>query len=242
LITLSALFLGGGAAWLGRMKSALWVALLALLGVLFTLFLSWALSKTLLRGEPAPFILELPPYRRPQVGKIIVLSLLHRTLFVLGRAAAAAAPAGLLIWLAANAQIHSRPLLAVCSDWLQPAAHWMGMDGSILLAFILGIPANEIVLPLIAMTYSSVGVLTELGSGESFLVLLRAHGWTWLTALNVMLFSLMHFPCATTLWTIRRETGSWKWTGAAFVIPTLTGALICAAVTWVARMLRLVYP
>ncbi|MDR1205416.1 MAG: ferrous iron transporter B [Peptococcaceae bacterium] len=239
LITLSALFLGGGAAWPGGMKSALWVALLVLLGVFLTLFLSWALSKTLLRGDSAPFILELPPYRRPQAGKMIIHSLLHRTLFVLGRAAAAAAPAGLLIWLAANAQIHSRSFLSVCSDWLQPAAHWMGMDGSILLAFILGIPANEIVLPLIAMEYSSGGVLAELGSGESFLILLKAHGWTWLTALNVMLFSLMHFPCATTLWTIRKETGSWKWTGAAFVIPTLTGALFCAAVTLAARMLGL---
>jgi ferrous iron transport protein B len=237
LITLSALFLGGGAVWPSGLRSALWVALLVLLGAAVTLLLSWILSITLLRGDPAPFILELPPYRRPQLGRIIIHSLRRRTLAILGRAAAVAAPAGLLIWLAANIQIHSRSFLSICSDWLQPAARWMGMDGSILLAFILGIPANEIVLPLIAMEYSSGGVLTEPGSGESFLNLLTANGWTWLTALNVMLFSLMHFPCATTLWTIRKETGSWKWTGAAFAIPTLTGTLFCAAVTLIARAL-----
>jgi ferrous iron transport protein B len=146
----------------------------------------------------------------------------------------------LLIWLAANAQIHSRSILAVCSEWLRPVASWVGMDGSILLAFILGIPANEIVLPLIAMAYSSGGVLAEPGGGESFLSLLRANGWTWVTAVNVMLFSLMHFPCATTLWTIRKETGSWKWTGAAFVIPTLTGILFCAAFTLTARLIGFV--
>ena len=198
-----------------------------ILGILMTLFISKLLSVTILKGIPSSFTLELPPYRRPQIGKVIVRSIFDRTLFVLGRAAAVAAPAGLIIWLMANIHVGGTSLLLHCSGFLDPFAHLLGLDGVILLAFILGFPANEIVVPIIIMAYMSTGSILELGSLGELKELLVGNGWTWMTAVCTMLFSLMHWPCSTTCLTIRKETQSWKWTAVSFAVPTVTGMVIC---------------
>lgn len=185
------------------------------------------LSKTVLKGVPSSFILELPPYRKPQIGKILVRSLLDRTLFVLGRAVAIAAPTGLVIWLFANVTIGNISILTYVANFLNPFAKLMGFDGYILLAFILGFPANEIVLPIILMSYMSTGTLVNLEDTFALGEILMQNGWTLLTGINAMVFSLLHFPCSTTLMTIKKETNSWKWTLLAFAIPTVCGIVIC---------------
>ena len=189
---------------------------------------------------PSSFTLELPPYRKPQIGRIIVRSIFDRTLFVLGRAVAVAAPAGLIIWIMANVKIADLSLLSHCARLLDPFARLIGLDGYIIMAFILGFPANEIVIPLIIMSYMSTGNLIELENLSSLKELLVANGWTWLTAICLMLFSLMHWPCSTTCLTIRKEAGSWKWAALAFFIPTLAGIVICFIVASVVRLLGLV--
>ena len=168
-----------------------------------------------------------PPYRRPQIGQILVRSVLDRTLFVLARAAAVAAPAGLLLWILANVDVGGASLLSHCAQALDPIGRILGLDGAILLAFILGLPANEIVVPILIMTYMAQGSLSEL-SLPQLQSLLLANGWTWKTAVCMVVFSLLHWPCATTLATILRETKSLKWTAAAFLVPTLCGAALCA--------------
>ena len=198
-----------------------------ILGVIMTLMVSKILSKTLLKGLPSSFALELPPYRRPQVGKVIVRSIFDRTLFVLGRAVAVAAPAGLVIWIMANISINDLTLLSHCSNFLDPFARLIGLDGVILMAFILGFPANEIVVPIIIMSYMSTGSILEFENIMELKQLLVDNGWTWITAISMMLFSLMHFPCSTTCWTIKKETNSMKWTAVSFFIPTICGLLIC---------------
>jgi len=205
-----------------------------------TLFISKMLSKTILKGVPSSFTLELPPYRRPQVGKIIVRSILDRTLFVLGRAVMVAAPAGLIIWILANIYVGDLSLLAHCAAFFDPFARLIGLDGFILMAFILGFPANEIVIPIIIMSYMATGSILQLDSLDQLRGLLVSHGWTWLTAICTMLFSLMHWPCGTTCWTIRKETQSWKWTAVSFLVPTISGIVICFIVANVVRMLGLV--
>jgi len=210
-----------------------------LLGVFMTLFISKLLSKTILKGMPSSFQLELPPYRKPQVGRIIVRSILDRTLFVLGRAIIVAAPAGLVIWIMANLNAGDISLLQHCANFLDPFANLIGMDGIILMAFILGLPANEIVIPIIIMSYMATGSMLELNSLTELKTLLVNNGWTWLTAVNVMLFSLMHFPCATTLLTIKKETQSVKWTLISFLVPTITGLVICFVFTAIVRLLGL---
>lgn len=210
-----------------------------LLGVFMTLIVSKILSKTILKGIPSSFTLELPPYRKPQIGKVIVRSIFDRTLFVLGRAVVVAAPAGLVIWLMANVTVGDISILSHCANFLNPFAKLIGLDGYILMAFILGFPANEIVVPIIIMSYTATGSLVEFDSLMQLRQLLIANGWTWLTAVNVMLFSLMHWPCSTTCLTIRKETQSWKWTGLSFLIPTATGIVICFIVTSVVRILGL---
>ena len=195
------------------------------------------LSRTILKGVPSSFTLELPPYRRPQIGKVIVRSICDRTLFVLGRAVAVAAPAGLLIWVLANVNIGGLTILAHCTQFLDPFAHLIGLDGVILMAFILGFPANEIVFPIILMAYMATGNLTDLPSLMALKSILVQNGWTWLTALCTVLFSLMHWPCSTTCLTTRKETGSWKWTAAAMAIPTAVGMALCFLVTTAARLL-----
>lgn len=176
---------------------------------------------------PSSFVLELPPYRKPQFGKILVRSLFDRTLFVLGRAISVAAPAGLIIWLFANIGIDGQSLLDYIAHFLQPFASLMGLDGYILTAFILGIPANEIVLPIILMCYLGGNSLINLEDTLSIGKILISNGWNILTAINVMLFTVLHYPCATTLLTIKKETGSWKWTTISFLLPTICGILVC---------------
>ncbi len=208
-----------------------------ILGVIMTLMVSKILSKTLLKGLPSSFALELPPYRRPQVGKVIVRSIFDRTLFVLGRAVAVAAPAGLVIWIMANISINDLTLLSHCSNFLDPFARLIGLDGVILMAFILGFPANEIVVPIIIMSYMSTGSILEFENIMELKQLLVDNGWTWITAISMMLFSLMHFPCSTTCWTIKKETNSMKWTAVSFFIPTICGLLICFLFSNISRLL-----
>ncbi|NLU32794.1 MAG: ferrous iron transport protein B [Clostridiaceae bacterium] len=219
--------------------SALMLTGVILLGVMMTLLVSRILSRTILKGLPSSFTLELPPYRKPQVGRILVRSLLDRTLFVLGRAVAVAAPAGMVIWAMSNIHIGGLSLLSHCAGFLDPFARLIGMDGCIIMAFILGFPANEIVIPLVIMSYMSTGSMMEFESLVRLRELLAANGWTWLTAVCVMLFSLMHWPCSTTCLTIRKETQSWKWTLISFLVPTAAGILICFITASVARLLGL---
>lgn len=199
-------------------------------GVVVTLLVSKLLSLTLLKGLPSSFTLELPPYRRPQICKTIVRSLLDRTVFVLLRAMCVAAPAGIVIWLMSNIMINGKSLCVIISNFLQPLGSLMGLDGVILLAFILGFPANEIVVPIIIMIYTASGTLVEYDSLSSLYNLFVENGWTWVTALCTMIFSLMHFPCSTTCLTIYKETKSLKWTLLSFILPTILGILLCMAI------------
>ncbi len=214
----------------GSFLAALMLTIVILAGVFATLACSWILSHTLLKGVPSSFTLELPPYRRPQIGKVIVRSMVSRTLFVLGRAAAVAAPAGLLIWFLANVQLNQLSLLQHLTGFLDPLGRLMGLDGVILTAFILGFPANEIVIPIILMTYLQTGQLVEMTNSSALFGLLVSHGWTWKTALCMMVFCLFHWPCSTTCLTIKKETGSLRWTAAAIALPTILGTLLCMTV------------
>ncbi|PWM41421.1 MAG: ferrous iron transport protein B, partial [Clostridiales bacterium] len=222
-------FCGTLVAPLDSVLSALLLTGVILFGVAMTLLVSKLLSKTVLKGLPSSFTLELPPYRKPQVLKVVVRSIFDRTLFVLGRAVAVAIPAGALIWLMANVMVGDVSVLSLCAGFLDPFAQLLGMDGVILLAFILGLPANEIVVPIIIMSYMATGHMIEMENLSALRALLVDHGWTWVTACCVMLFSLVHFPCATTMLTIKKETGSLKWTALGFLIPTVLGMMICAA-------------
>lgn len=216
----------------GAGESVLSAALLTsviVLGIFMTFVTSKFLSKTILKGIPSSFTLELPPYRKPQVGKVIVRSVFDRTLFVLGRAVSVAAPAGFVIWLMANIIIGDKTLLLHCSSFLDPFARILGMDGVILLAFVLGFPANEIVIPIIIMAYMAKGNILEMDNLATLKQLLTDNGWTWVTAVSVMLFSLMHFPCSTTCLTIKKETQSWKWTAVSILVPTVIGTSVCFA-------------
>lgn len=236
MIAIITMFFVGSAA--GAFSSVLSAAILAgviVLGVLMTLLISKILSATVLKGVPSSFTLELPPYRKPQIGKVIVRSIFDRTLFVLGRAIVVAAPAGLIIWLMANISVGDATLLAHCSGFLDPFAQVIGMDGVILLAFILGFPANEIVVPIIIMAYMAEGSLLDISDLSVLRDLLVSHGWTWITAVSTMLFSLMHWPCSTTCLTIKKETQSVKWTIASFLVPTVTGIVVCFLFTTIAR-------
>lgn len=199
-------------------------------GVVVTLLVSKLLSATLLKGLPSSFTLELPPYRRPQICKTIVRSLLDRTIFVLLRAMCVAAPAGIVIWLMSNIMINGESLCVIISNFLQPLGSLMGLDGVILLAFILGFPVNEIVIPIIIMIYTASGTLVEYDSLSSLYNLFVENGWTWVTALCTMIFSLMHFPCSTTCLTIYKETKSLKWTLLSFILPTILGILLCMSI------------
>lgn len=240
LIAIITMFFASGLA--GPLRSAVSTLMLTgviLLGVLMTFLVSGILSRTILKGMPSSFTLELPPYRRPQVGKVILRSLFDRTLFVLGRAAAVAAPAGMVIWLMANVTVGGSTLLSLCSGALDPFARLLGLDGVILLAFILGFPANEIVVPIIIMAYLSTGSLLELSNLSELHALLAGHGWTWATAVSTMLFCLMHWPCSTTCLTIYKETQSLKWTAVSFLVPTLIGMTACFLFTAAVRLFGL---
>lgn len=236
LIALVSIFIAGTTGAFSSVIATLSILVAIVLGVVITLFISKLLSRTILKGLPSSFTLELPPYRKPQIGKIIVYSIFDRTLFVLGRAVAVAAPAGLVIWLMANISINGLSLLSYIAYFLDPFAKLLGLDGYILTAFILGLPANEIVIPILIMSYMSKGSILELGSLNEMRQLFVDNGWTWLTAVCMMLFSLNHWPCATTLWTIKKETQSWKWTWISFIVPTVTGIVLCFVVFQVGKL------
>ncbi len=228
LITISTIFIAGiSGGFKGSLLSTLTVLLVILLGVFFTFLISKLLSKTILKGTPSSFVLELPPYRKPQIAKVLVRSIFDRTLFVLGRAISVAIPAGLIIWLFANININGLSILQIVVNFLDPFAKLMGLDGYILTAFILGIPANEIVLPIILMGYIGSGSLINMEDYTSIGTILKANGWTIITAINTMIFTLLHFPCSTTLLTIKKETGSYKWSAIAFILPTICGIVLC---------------
>lgn len=233
---LTMFFVGASGGFGASLASAALLTGLVLLGVGATFLASRLLSGTVLKGVPSSFTLELPPYRRPQIGKVIVRSIFDRTLFVLGRAAMVAAPAGMLIWVMPNLTLDGQTLLTRSAAFLDPAARFFGLDGVILLAFILGFPANEIVVPIIIMAYLSTGSLVEMNDLSALHTLLVQNGWTWVTAVCTMLFSLMHWPCSTTCITIRKESQSWKWTAAAFALPTAAGLASCALVANGARL------
>ncbi len=203
------------------------LTMIILLGILMTLMVSKLLSKTALKGLPSSFVLELPPYRKPQIGKVIVRSIFDRTIFVLGRAMVIAAPAGLLIWLLANIHLGDLSILAHLTSFLDPFAKVIGLDGVILMAFILGFPANEIVIPIIIMSYLATNTLVEFDSLFALKDLLVNNGWTVVTALCALIFTLFHFPCGTTCLTIKKETGSLKWTMISILLPTFIGILLC---------------
>lgn len=240
LIAMAAVLMGAFVSGYNSLAVAAIVAGVVVFGILVTLLVSWALSKTLLKGIPSTFTLELPPYRLPKIGSLLIRSVLDRTLFVVTRAVAVAAPAGAVTWALANIYIGDISLIGHLAGWLQGFGHLIGLDGFIILAFILGLPANEIVVPILIMSYLSHGSMLELDSIAALRQLLISNGWTWLTTLNMMLFSLLHFPCATTLLTIRKETGSAKWTVLAALIPTGVAIAVCFLVTQIARAFGLV--
>jgi ferrous iron transport protein B len=232
---------------LAGLISAMSVVGVMLLGVFLTFALNWALSRTLLRGEPSTFSLELPPYRPPRILQTIYTSIIDRTIFVLWRAVVFALPAGAVIWMSANITIGELSLAENVINILNPIGIIMGLNGVILLAYIVAIPANEIVIPTVLMMTvlttgiqgfgAGTGVMFELESQVGTLELLTAGGWTLLTAVNLMLFSLAHNPCSTTIYTIYKETGSWKWAAIATLIPVSVGL---ALTTLLAQVWRLV--
>lgn len=244
LISIATIFIAGayagGNGFSSSILSTVAVMVVIIFGIFLTLIISKILSNTILKGMPSSMVLELPPYRKPQFGKILVRSIFDRTLFVLGRAISVAAPAGLVIWILANVGINGESLLSIIANFLNPFAQLMGLDGYILTAFILGMPANEIVLPIILMCYLKGGALVNIEDIVQIGQILIQNGWNMLTALNVMLFVILHFPCTTTLLTIKKETGSWKWTGLAFAIPTVCGIVLCMCTTLVYNVLNVV--
>lgn len=226
--------------FIGPLKSIISTIILLIviiLGIVMTFLISKILSKTILKGVPSSFTLELPPYRKPQIGKIIIRSIFDRTLFVLGRAVSVAAPAGIIIWIMANIKVGNMSILSHCAEFLNPFANIIGLDGYILMAFILGFPANEIVIPIIIMSYMATGSLVDINSMTELHSLFVSNGWSIITAICVMLFSLMHWPCSTTCLTIKKETKSIKWTLISFLVPTVTGMIICFIFTSMARLL-----
>lgn len=234
IITMFFITVGAKAAS-GVLTAAL-LTVVILSGIAATFIITWFLSKTVLRGVPSSFTLELPPYRRPQIGKVIIRSVFDRTLFVLGRAAAVAAPAGAIIWLAANITAGGESLLLIASDFLDPAARLIGLDGVILMAFILGFPANEIVIPIVVMAYMAEGHVTEIAELSVLKQLFTDNGLTAVTGACFIAFSLFHWPCSTTLLTVKKETGSLKWTALAAVIPTALGIAVCLIIKLVSLL------
>lgn len=214
----------------GVLSSVLCAGILVLiigLGILMTFLVNRFLSRTILKGEKSSFILELSDYRRIRIGKVIVRSILDRTLYVLGRAVAVAAPAGVIIYLITNIHIGNITILEYFSRWLDPLGQLMGLDGVILLAFLLGFPANEIVMPIMLMIYLGTGTLTDYDSLSSLKMILIDNGWTITTAICFLVFTLFHFPCSTTMLTIKKETGSWYFSFLAFVLPCIIGVVLC---------------
>ena len=229
-------FIGIGTGFSGSLASAMILASIIVLSIAATLLMSYLLSVTILRGKQSAFILELPPYRPPQIGRIITRSLIDRTAFVLLRAVISAIPAGIILSLMANLRIGDATPLSMVSSFFDPFARLLGLDGVILVAFILALPANEIVIPIMLMAYAEVGSLTSPSSLIELRELLVSNGWTEVTALCVIIFTLFHWPCATTLLTVRKETGSIKWMLLAAAIPTALGIILCAAINFISKI------
>ncbi|WAA10910.1 nucleoside recognition domain-containing protein [Fervidibacillus albus] len=236
LILLSSLFMAVGfSGTLGTFVTAAVVMGIVLFGIVVTLVVSWVLSKTALKGIPTHYTLELPPYRIPKFWQTILRATLDKSLFVLKRAVIVAAPAGMLTWIAANIFIGDTSILMYVVNFFDPFAQLLGLDGYILTAFLFGLPANEIVLPILLMGYLSTGAMIEVEDLTAIKQIFIEHGWTWLTALNMMLFSLLHFPCGTTMVNIYKETHSKKWTFIAFALPTSIAIVVTFVVAQVAK-------
>ena len=238
IIAIITMFLCIGVGFTQSLFAALCLTAAILLGIIATFSVTKLLSKTLLKGVPSSYTLELPPYRKPRVLKVILRSIFDRTLFVLGRSLAVAAPAGLLIWIMANINVNDISILHHCANFLDPFAQLLGLDGVILLAFILGLPANEIVMPIVIMAYTNSGSLTEFSSLNTMKDLFIANGWDYTTAISVILFSLLHWPCATTILTIKKETGSIKWTVLAVLLPTILSILVCLLFNFIIKFFQ----
>lgn len=228
LILMGSLFFGMGSGLTG---AALITGLIAL-GALSTMAVSWGMSRTVLRGASSAMVLELPPFRKPRVGQVIVRSLLDRTLYVAGRAVCVAAPAGLILWICGAVSWDGQSLLTHAARFLEPLGCGLGMNGVILLSFFLAIPANELVLPVILMLLTGGAALGPELSVQATQALLLQAGWTWQTALCVMIFTLFHWPCSTTVITIKKETGSWKWTVLSILLPDGGGNCAMYAAAW----------
>jgi len=241
LILLSSLFMAAGyTGGQNTLITAAVVVAMVLFGIIVTLTVSWILSKTALRGIPTHYTLELPPYRRPKIAETVIRATMDKTWYVLKRAVTVAAPVGVITWLLGNIHVGDTTVLAYFAGWLDPFAKTIGLDGYILMAFLLGLPANEIVLPILLMGYLSAGTLTEVTSLHSLKHIFLAQGWTWLTALNMMLFSLLHYPCGTTLVNIYKETKSAKWALVAFALPTAIAIAVTFTTAQLARWFGLI--
>lgn len=240
LITIASIFMTGALALSQEsLVAAGTITILVLIGIAVTFIVSKILSETVLKGESSSLVLELPPYRKPKFGAVLYRSIIDRTIFVLRRAIVVAAPAGALTWLLANIYIGDVSVIGFVAGILDPIAKAIGLDGFILMAFILGLPANEIVIPILLMSYLATGQLTEFESLQGLKDVLIANGWTWLTAINTMLFALLHWPCATTLLGMYKETGSKKWTIMGFIIPTVIVFAVCFIVAQATYLLGL---
>jgi len=239
LIAISSIFFGIGlSSSMNGVLAALIVSGLVVLGIAITLLTSFVLSKTVLKGVSSSFALELPPFRRPQFARVLYTSIIDRTIFVLARAVKVAAPAGVIIYILSNIYIGHISIIGHIAMFLNPFAHIIGLDGFILLAFILGFPANEIVIPILIMAYLSKNTMTDFTSLQQLKNILVTNGWTYLTALNVMLFSLLHFPCATTVLTIKKETKSIKWTLFSIFMPISIAIIICFITTQMYNLIQ----
>ena len=235
---LTIFFIGTTSNIFNSFLNVLLLIIIILLGIFITFIVSKILSKTVLKGIPSFFVLELPPYRKPQIVSVIVRSIFDRTLFVLGRAVAVAIPAGLFIWVLANININNISILTHLSNILNNFGLLIGMDGAILLAFILGFPANEIVIPIMLMIYMSNNTLIDISNINTIKEILNLNGWTYITAINVLIFTLFHFPCSTTILTIKSETNSTKWTILSFLLPLIIGIILCLIITNIFRIIN----
>jgi ferrous iron transport protein B len=252
-ILIASLFIGALVpTHLAGLISALSVVGVALLGVLFTFLVSWGLSRSVLRGQVSTFSLELPPYRPPRILQTIYTSIIDRTIYVLWRAIVFAMPAGAVIWLVANLSVSGASLAGHLVNFLDPLGLFIGLNGVILVAYIIAIPANEIVVPTVLMLTVLVtgvsglgqgaGVMFDMEAGAGMLALLHAGGWTLLTAVNLMLFSLLHNPCSTTIYTIYKETGSLKWTAISTLLPLAMGLTLTFLIAHLWRLFLLFIP
>lgn len=237
IITLISIFLVSTKGQFQTVFSALILTVFILLSVGATFLSTKLLSKTLLKGTPSSYTLEMPPYRKPKALEVLVRSVFDRTLFVLGRSLSVAIPAGIIIWLAANLRVGNTSVLMLCADFLDPFAKIIGLDGVILIAFILGFPANEIVIPIILMAYLKSGSLNEYSSLSELKNILVSNGWDITTALCTIVFSLFHWPCSTTVLTIKKETNSFKWAFVSIVLPTTLGIICCLIINLISKLI-----